>query len=82
MSDGSCIPRDTFWPALHDTPTVVAQDQEILPKGKPVPHDQGHAAMPMCLRHVEEMWFLSQGPVLVAAQRYQWTRPSPVGVRS
>ncbi len=26
-SDGSCIQRDTSWPAVHETPTVVAQDQ-------------------------------------------------------
>ncbi len=23
----SCIQRDTFWPFVHETPTVVAQDQ-------------------------------------------------------
>ncbi len=33
-SDGSCIQRDTFWPAVHETPTVVAQDQGVLPHGK------------------------------------------------
>ncbi|KAI2664274.1 Transposon Ty3-G Gag-Pol polyprotein [Labeo rohita] len=26
-SDGSCIQCDTFWSAVHETPTVVAQDQ-------------------------------------------------------
>ncbi|KAI2645737.1 enzymatic polyprotein [Labeo rohita] len=36
-SDGSCVQRDTFWPAVHETPTVVAQDQGVLPKGKPGP---------------------------------------------
>ena len=45
-SDGSCIQRDTYWPAVHETPTVVAQDQGVLPEGKPTLHDQGHAAMP------------------------------------
>ncbi len=40
-SDGSCIQRDTFWPAVHETPTVVAQDQGVLPEGKPALHDQG-----------------------------------------
>ncbi|KAL0159694.1 hypothetical protein M9458_043419, partial [Cirrhinus mrigala] len=50
-----CVQRDTFWPAVHETPTVVAQDQGVLPKGKPVSHDQGHAAMPTCL---------GNGPVL------------------
>ncbi len=53
-SDGSCVQRDIFWPAVHETSTVVAQDQGVLPEGKPASHDQGHAAMPMCLRHVEE----------------------------
>ncbi|KAL0149336.1 hypothetical protein M9458_055374 [Cirrhinus mrigala] len=54
-SDGSCVQRDTLWPAVHKTPTVVAQDQGVLPEGKPTPHDQGHMAMPMCLRYVEDM---------------------------
>uniref|UniRef100_A0A672Q2P1 Anoctamin n=1 Tax=Sinocyclocheilus grahami TaxID=75366 RepID=A0A672Q2P1_SINGR len=33
-SDGSCVQRDTYWPAVHETPTVVAQDQGVLPEGK------------------------------------------------
>ncbi len=45
-SDGSCVQRDTYWPAVHETPTVVAQDQGVLPEGKPASHDQGHAAVP------------------------------------
>ncbi|KAL0170784.1 hypothetical protein M9458_035380, partial [Cirrhinus mrigala] len=53
-SDGSCVQRDIFWPAVHETFTVVAQDQGVLPEGKPVSHDQGHVAMPMCLGHVEK----------------------------
>ncbi|KAI2650711.1 Transposon Ty3-G Gag-Pol polyprotein [Labeo rohita] len=61
-SDGSCVQRDTFWPAVHETPTVVAQDQGVLPEGKPIPHDQGHAAMPTCLRHVEEALVPVSGP--------------------
>ncbi len=52
-SDVSCVQCDTFWPAVHETPTVVAQDQGFLPEGKPTLHDQGHAAMPTCIRHVE-----------------------------
>ncbi len=52
-SDGSCVQRDTYWPAVHETPTVVAQDQGVLPEGKPASHDQGHVAVPTCLRHVE-----------------------------
>ncbi len=54
VNDVSCVQRDTFWPAVHETPIVVAQDQGVIPEGKPTLHDQGHAAMPMCLRHVEE----------------------------
>ncbi|KAI2665262.1 ORF V: Enzymatic polyprotein [Labeo rohita] len=42
-SDGSCIQRHTFWPAVHETHTVVAKDQGVLPEGKPAPHDQSHA---------------------------------------
>ncbi len=30
-SNGSCIQRDTFWRAVHETPTVVAQDQGLFP---------------------------------------------------
>ncbi len=52
-SDGSCVQRDTYWPAVHETPTVVAQNQGILPGGKPTSHDQGDVAMPTCLTHVE-----------------------------
>ncbi len=29
-SDGSCVQRDTIWPAVHETPAVVAQDQGIF----------------------------------------------------
>ncbi len=61
-SDGSSVQRDTFWPAVHETPTVVAQVQGVLPEGKPIPHDQGHAAMPTCLGHVEETLVLVSGP--------------------
>ncbi|KAL0189459.1 hypothetical protein M9458_016558, partial [Cirrhinus mrigala] len=42
--------------------TVVAQDQGVLPEGKPTPHDQDHAAMPTCSRHVEETLVLVSGP--------------------
>ncbi len=51
-SDGSCVQCDTFWPSVHETPTVVAQDQGVLPEGKPASHDHGHAVMHTCLRHV------------------------------
>ncbi len=33
---------------------MVAQDQGVIPEGKPALHAQGHAALPSCLRHVEE----------------------------
>ncbi len=53
-SDGSCVQHDTFWPAVHETLAVVAQDQRVLPKGQSASNDQGHVAMLTCLRHVEE----------------------------
>ncbi|KAI2660342.1 RNA-directed DNA polymerase from mobile element jockey [Labeo rohita] len=61
-SHGSCVQHDTFWPTVHETPTVVAQDQGVLPEGKPAPHDQGHTAMPTCSRHVEQTLVLVSGP--------------------
>ncbi len=57
------------WPAVHETPTVVAQDQGVFPEGKPALHDQGHAAVPTCLRHVETTLVLVSGPVLGAPCR-------------
>ncbi len=35
-SDVSCIQRDTFWPAVHEAPTVVSQDQGVFPEGNPL----------------------------------------------
>ncbi len=32
-SDGSCVQRDTFWPAVHETLAVVAQDHKGFPRG-------------------------------------------------
>ncbi len=60
-SDGSCVQHDTYWPVVHETPTVVAQDQGVLPKWKLALHDQGHVAVPTCLRHVEEALVLVYG---------------------
>ncbi len=60
-SDGSCVQCDTFWPAVHETPTVVAQDQGVLPEGKPAPKFQGHEVMHTCLRHVDLSSCLSAG---------------------
>ncbi|KAI2644882.1 Isoleucine--tRNA ligase [Labeo rohita] len=34
----------------------------VLPEGKPALHDQGHAAMPTCLGHVEKTLVLVSGP--------------------
>ncbi len=61
-SDGGCVQLDTYWPAVHETPTVVAQDQGVLPEGKPASHDQGHVAVPTCLRHVETSLVLVSRP--------------------
>ncbi len=61
-SDGSCVQRDTYWSAVHETPTVVVQDQGVFPVGKPASHDQGHVAVPTCLRHVETTLVLVSGP--------------------
>ncbi len=38
----------------HETPAVVAQEHRVFPKGQPISHYQGHAAMLMCLGNVEE----------------------------
>ncbi|KAI2662352.1 putative outer membrane protein pmp14 [Labeo rohita] len=48
---GSSHPRGSQESESRLTPTVVAQDQGVLPEEKPVLHDQGHAAMPACLGH-------------------------------
>ncbi len=34
-SDGSCVKRDNFWPAAHETLAVVAQDHRDFPEGNP-----------------------------------------------
>ncbi len=57
-------------PAVHETPTVVAQDQGVLPEGKPASHDQGHAAVPTCLRHVETTLVLVSGPCVGSSYRH------------
>ncbi len=30
----ACVQCDTYWPAVHETPTGVAQNQGVFPKGK------------------------------------------------
>ncbi len=47
----------------------MAQDQVFFPEGKPASHDQGHAAVPTCLRHVETTLVLVSGLVLGAPCR-------------
>ncbi len=61
-SDDSCVQRDTYWPAVHETPTLVAQYQGFFSEGKPASHDHGHAAVPTCLRHVETTLAIVSGP--------------------
>ncbi len=51
-SDGSCVQRVTYRPAVHESPTVVAQDQGVLPEVKLALHDHGHG---QCLRALD-MW--------------------------
>ncbi|KAI2655577.1 Transposon Ty3-G Gag-Pol polyprotein [Labeo rohita] len=68
-SDGGCVQRDTFWPAVHETPTVVAQNQGVLPEEKPL---RMIKVTRRCLRALDmwrNPWFLSQGPVLGAPCR-------------
>ncbi|KAL0163874.1 hypothetical protein M9458_039627, partial [Cirrhinus mrigala] len=64
-----CVQRDTFWPAVHETLTVVAQNQVVLPEGKPAQHDQGHAPRATCLRHVEEAVVPKSGPGIGSSDR-------------
>lgn len=44
-SHGGCVQRDTFWPPAHETVTVVAQNQRILPEGKSASHDHEFATV-------------------------------------
>ncbi|KAL0187586.1 hypothetical protein M9458_014685, partial [Cirrhinus mrigala] len=63
-SDGSCIQCDTFWPAVHETPTVVAQDIGVSPSGNQLCMIK---VMQRCLYALDmwkKAWFLSLGPVL------------------
>ncbi|XP_026111570.1 uncharacterized protein LOC113088631 [Carassius auratus] len=52
-SHGSSVQCDPLWPAGHETFTVVAQDQRVLPEGKPTSYDQDHAAVSPRLGHME-----------------------------
>ncbi len=51
---GSCVQRNTFWPSVHETPTVVVENQGVFLERESVPYDQGHAPMPSCPVHMEE----------------------------
>ncbi len=61
-SDGSCVHVIPYWPAVHETPAVVAQDQGIFPEGKSTSHDQGLSTVCASPRHVEETLVLKSGP--------------------
>ncbi len=51
---GSCVQRNTFWPSVHETPTVVVENQGVFLERESVPYDQDHAPMPSCPVHMEE----------------------------
>ncbi len=71
-SDISCVQRDTFWPAVHETPTVVAQDQGVLFEGKTPSHDQGHSWL-FCSLAIAMLFHTRQGFASLAA----WISRSP-----
>ncbi len=55
-----CVQHDIFWPAVHETPTVVAQDQRVLPRN-PL---RMLKVTRRCLRALDmwrKPWFLSEG---------------------
>ena len=52
-SHGSCVQRDTFWPLAHETVTVVAQNQGVLPEGKSASQDREFATVSSRPDHVE-----------------------------
>jgi len=60
-SDGSSVQCYSLRPVVHETITVVAQNQGVLPEGKPPPHDQSYAALPTCSGHVEGSLFSVPG---------------------
>ncbi len=60
----SCVQRNTFWPSVHETPTVVVETQGVSLRGNPF---RMIMVMRRCLRALsiwKRPWFLSQGPVL------------------
>jgi len=51
---GSGVRRDPFWPAVHEGPAVVAQDQRVFQEEQPLSHDQSNVHMPLFFGNVEE----------------------------
>ncbi|KAI2650209.1 hypothetical protein H4Q32_000145 [Labeo rohita] len=68
-SDGSSVQRDTFWPAVHETPTVVAQVKRVLPRGNPLRMIKVTRRGLRALDMWKKPWFLNQGPTLGAPCR-------------
>ncbi len=60
-SDGSCVQRDIFWPAVHRPLQWWLKTKGFSLRGNPL-RIQGHAPMPPYLRHVEETLVLVLGP--------------------
>ncbi len=61
---GSCVQRITFWPSVHETPTVVVKNQGVFLEREPF---RMIRVTRRCLRALsiwKRSWFLSQGPVL------------------
>ncbi|XDV25212.1 hypothetical protein PO909_029164 [Leuciscus waleckii] len=53
-SDGSRGQHYTVRPAVHEAPTVVAQDQGVFPEGEPTLYDQDNTAVSPCFGFIEE----------------------------
>ncbi len=47
---GSCVQRDTFWPSVHEAPTVVIENQGVFLERESIPYDQGHVPIRACER--------------------------------
>lgn len=59
---GSCVQHHTFWPAVHKTIAVMAQDQRAFPMGQPILYDQGYMQMSFYPCYVEESLVPVPGP--------------------
>lgn len=60
-ASGSNVQHNTFWSAVDETLAVMAQDQDVFPEGKPIPHDQSNVQMPSFFGYVEETMVLVTG---------------------